>query len=92
MKKIMSFSMAALVVMGAILVSCAKNEIAEPEPKIEQEQEIEDNIVTVTTTIGLGENDATKALAIDYGAKTLTKTFAVGEQVALSYKNTSDND
>lgn len=93
MKKIMNFSMAALVVMGAILAGCSKNEAAEPEREIEQEleqePEIEDNIVTVTTTIGLGENDATKALAIDYDAKTLTKTFAVGDEVALVYENTS---
>ena len=94
MKKIMSFSMAALVAMGAILASCAKNEVAGPEPEIEKEQEpgteIKDNILTVTTIIGLGENDATKALSIDYEAKTLTKTFADDDQVALVYENTSD--
>ena len=89
MKKILNFSIAALVAMGTILSACTREEVAEPEQELEQEQVIEDNIVTVTTTIGLGENDATKALDIDYGAKTLTKTFAVGEQVALSYENTS---
>ena len=89
MKKIMNFSMAALVVMCAILAGCTKNEVLEREPELEQETEIEDNIVTVTTTIGLGENDATKALSIDYDAKTLTKTFAVGETMAIVYTNTS---
>ena len=82
MKKMMSFSMATLVAMGAILSGCAKNGAAEPE--------IKDNIVTVTTTIGLGENDATKALDIDYVNKKVTKTFAEGDQVALEYSNESD--
>jgi len=94
MKKNMSFSMAAIVAMGAILASCAKIEVAGPEPEIEKEQEpgteIKDNILTVTTIIGRGENDATKALSIDYEAKTLTKTFADDDQVALVYENTSD--
>ena len=74
--------MAALVATGAILSGCSKKEVEEPEIRNNS-----DNIVTVTTTINLDENDATKALAIDYGAKSLTKTFAVGDQIAVIYHN-----
>ena len=81
--------MAALVATGAILSGCSKSEMEEPE--IRNNPDITDNIVTVTTTINLDENDATKALAIDYGAKTLTKTFAVGDKIAIIYQNKSGN-
>jgi len=81
--------MAALVATGAILSGCSKKEVEEPE--IRNNPDITDNIVTVTTTINLDENDATKALAIDYGAKTLTKTFAVGDKIAIIYQNKSGN-
>ena len=83
MKMMVKYDMAALVVMGAILSGCAKQEAAEPETK--------DNMVTVTTTIGLGENDATKALNIDYVNKKAEKTFGEGEQVALVYEKTDGN-
>ena len=81
--------MAALVATGAILSGCSKSEMEEPE--IRNNSDITDNIVTVTTTINLDENDATRALAIDYDAKTLTKTFAVGDKIAVIYQNTSGN-
>ena len=81
--------MAALVATGAILAGCSKSEMEEPE--IRNNSDITDNIVTVTTTINLDENDATKALAIDYDAKTLTKTFAVGDKIAIIYHNKSGN-
>ena len=81
--------MAALVATGAILSGCSKKEVEEPE--IRNNPDITDNIVTVTTTINLDENDATKALAIDYDAKTLTKTFAVGDKIAVIYHNKSGN-
>ena len=81
--------MAALVATGAILAGCSKSEMEEPE--IRNNPDITDNIVTVTTTINLDENDATKALAIDYGAKSLTKTFAVGDKIAVIYHNKSGN-
>ena len=91
MKKTMKiFSIVALVAMGAILSGCTREEAAEPELKPEQESR--ENIITVTTTIGLGENEATKALAIDYGAQTLTKTFAPGDQVALFYEQAGSDD
>ena len=81
--------MAALVATGAILSGCSKKEVEEPE--IRNNPDITDNIVTVTTTINLDENDATKALAIDYDARTLTKTFAVGDKIAVIYHNKSGN-
>ena len=80
------FSIAALVATGAILSGCSKKEVEEPEIRNNS-----DNIVTVTTTINLDENDATRALAIDYDAKTLTKTFAVGDKIAVIYHNKSGN-
>jgi hypothetical protein len=83
------FSIAALVATGAILSGCSKKEMEEPE--IRNNSDITDNIVTVTTTINLDENDATKALAIDYDARTLTKTFAVGDKIAVIYHNKSGN-
>ena len=78
--------MAALVATGAILSGCSKSELEEPGIRNNS-----DNIVTVTTTINLDENDATRALAIDYDAKTLTKTFAVGDKIAVIYQNDSGN-
>ena len=81
--------MAALVATGAILACCSKSEMEESE--IRNNPDITDNIVTVTTTINLDENDATKALAIDYDARTLTKTFAVGDKIAVIYHNKSGN-
>lgn len=78
--------MAALVATGAILSGCSKKEMEEPGIRNNS-----DNIVTVTTTINLDENDATRALAIDYGAKSLTKTFAVGDKIAIIYHNKSGN-
>ena len=81
--------MAAIVATGAILSGCSKSEMEEPE--IRNNPDITDNIVTVTTIINLDENDATRALAIDYGAKSLTKTFAVGDKIAVIYHNKSGN-
>ena len=90
MKKTMNFCIAAIVAMGAILSGCTREEATEPELK--PEQETRDKIVTVTTTIGLGENEATKALAVDYDAQILTKTFAPGDQVALFYEQEGSTD
>ena len=78
--------MAALVVMGAILTSCAKSEI---ELTIGNTPEVvepvaDDNIVVCTTTVSF-DSDATKALTEDG-----VKTFAAGDMIAVIYKNTSD--
>ena len=87
MKKITNIGMAALVAMGMLGTSCNKVESQEMETPATPK----DNIVTLTTTVGFAETD-TKALAIDYTAKTLTKTFAVGEQVVLTYEDQDGNN
>lgn len=70
-------SMAALVVMGAILAGCVKE-----TPAAEEE-----NIVTLSVSVGLPEDESTKALNIDYVNKTVVKTFAEGETIAVIYKS-----
>ena len=74
MKKTMRFlSIAALAFMGAIIISCSKENNV---PK-------QGNVVKLTATVGL-DGGATKALTSDG-----VKTFAVGDQIAVVYKNTS---
>jgi len=78
-------SMAALALVGAVVTGCSSDDNLADEQPAKQ-----DNIVTVTTTVGLDDVDGTtRALAIDYDARTVTKTFAVGDQVTLAYENTS---
>lgn len=78
MKQTMNYlSMAALVVMGAILAGCAKETPAAEE----------DKIVTLSVSVGLPEDESTKALEIDYVNKTVVKTFAEGETIAVIYKS-----
>ena len=78
MKQTMNYlSMAALVVMGAILAGCVKE-----TPAAEEE-----NIVTLSVSVGLPEDESTKALDIDYVNKTVVKTFAEGETIAVIYKS-----
>ena len=90
MKKTMNYlSMAALALVGAVMTGCSSDDnIASNQQPAKQ-----DNIVTVTTTIGLGgDNATTRALNIDYTNKKAVKTFAVGDQVALKYYNTSGEE
>ncbi len=78
MKKILS--MAALALMGAVMTGCSSEDnIDNP-----QQPEYKDNIVTLTTTVGLDGGAATRAL--DASGH---KTFAVGDQIAVVYENTS---
>lgn len=70
-------SMAALVVMGAIMAGCVKETPAAEE----------DKIVTLSVSVGLPEDESTKALNIDYINKTVVKTFAEGETIAVIYKS-----
>ena len=90
MKQTMKYlSMAALVVMGAILASCSKKEIVDPkeetpevvDPVGPEEPAIEDNIVVCTTTVSF-DTDGTKALT-EHGVK----TFAEGDAIVVIYKN-----
>ncbi|MBO4692609.1 MAG: hypothetical protein J5604_07555 [Bacteroidales bacterium] len=72
-------SIATLVTVGAMTMSCNKiDEGAEPQQ--------EDNIVTLTTTVGFDKGATTRALS-----STGEKTFAAGDQIAVIYKNTSNN-
>ena len=72
--------MAALAVVGAILMGCAGEDMANEAPQAKS-----GNKVIQTTTISLGGSAGTRAL--DANGK---KTFAVGDQIAIFYKNTSD--
>ena len=81
MKTMKNFlSMAALALVGAMTVSCSSDDNIIDQP---QQQEVtKNNVVTLTTTVGLGGDDATRALT-----STGVKTFAEGEKMALRYKN-----
>ena len=72
--------MAALAVVGAILMGCAGEDMANEAPQAKS-----GNKVIQTTTISLGGSAGTRALDADG-----KKTFAVGDQIAIFYKNTSD--
>ena len=90
MKKTIKFlSMAALALVGAMTAGCSSDDNIISQP---QQPENKNNVVTLTTTVGFDEATAgtTRALAIDYDAKTLTKTFAAGDQIAVVYENTSN--
>ena len=79
MKKTMRFlSLAALALVGAVMTGCSNEDDFTVEP------ENKSNIVTLTTTVGIGGGAETRALAADG-----TKTFAAGETMAVIYKNTS---
>lgn len=80
MKKFLS--MAALVVMGAIMTGCTSDDSIIDEP---QQPANKSNVVTLTTTVSMDGGAQTRALAADG-----TKTFAVGDKIAVVYENTSD--
>lgn len=91
MKKMMTLlSMIALAFVGTMMIGCSNKEydIEQPEQPVGSR-----NAITLTTTISLPDaetdTDETKALGIDYVNKKLSKTFKVGEQVALIYKKTN---
>lgn len=71
--------MAALAVAGAILTGCSSEDVANEAPQAKS-----GNKVIQTTTISLGGGAGTRALDADG-----KKTFAVGDQIAIYYKNTS---
>ena len=84
MKTMKFFSMAALALMGAVMTACS----SEDNLAGNQQPAKQDNIVTVTTTIGLGGGDATtRALSA-----TGVKTFEVGDQIALFYVQNGSSD
>lgn len=75
-------SMAALLVVGAIMTGCSSDDnIDNP-----QQPANNDNVVTLTATVGFEANAGTRAIDGTTGAK----TFEAGKQIAVIYKNTSD--
>ena len=88
MKKTIKYlSMAALAIVGAMTAGCTSDDNAIDMP---QQPENQTNVVTLTTTVGFDEatGGTTRALDINYTDKKLTKTFAVGDQIAVVYENT----
>ena len=82
MKQTMKYlSIAALVVVGANMMSCNKVELSTEQL---QEDKTTSNVVTLTTTVGLDGGATTRALTAGG-----VKTFAESETMALIYKNTS---
>ena len=67
----------ALLVMGALISGCAA--------EVEDVQPTTNGTVTMKTTISLSEHASTRALT-----EAGVKTFAAGDQIAVIYKNTSD--
>ena len=84
MKTMKFFSMAALALMGAMITGCS----SEDNLAGNQQPAKQDNIVTVTTTIGLGGGDATTRALSAIGVK----TFAEGDQIALFYVQNGSSD
>ena len=86
MEKTMRFlSIAALALVGAVMTGCSSedNFIGQPQQQVADNG----NVVTVTATVGLGEQAGTRKLTID-GSKGV-KTFAEGDQIAVIYENES---
>lgn len=89
MKKMMTLlSVIALAFVGTMMMGCANKEYDIEQPEQSEQPVGSENVITLTTTINLPDTD-TKGLDIDYVNKNLSKTFKVGEQVALIYKKTN---
>ena len=75
-------NIAALALMGAMMTGCSSEDNV-----IDKWQQVEkkDNVVTLTTTVGFNEAATTRAL--DASGH---KTFAKDDQIAVIYKNTSN--
>lgn len=83
-KKTMRFlSMAALALVGAVMTGCTSDDGIVDEP---QQPANNDQVVTLTTTVGFDGGDA-QTRALTAGG---VKTFAAGDQIAVIYKNTSN--
>ena len=83
MKKTFRFlSMAALLVVGAIMTGCSNDDnIDNP-----QQPTNKDNVVTLTATVSLDGGAGTRAINPTSGAK----TFESGKQIAVIYKDEYD--
>jgi len=92
MKTIKFLSMAALVLMGAIMISCSSDDDNQQQPVNKK------NIVTLRTTISMDnlgedsdENEGVNHRALTWhmdGTK-LVKRFKAGDQIAVIYTNTN---
>ena len=83
MKNTMRYlSMAALALVGALTAGCSSDDNIVEQP---QQPDNKSNVVTLTTTVGFDASAGTRALT-----STGVKTFAVGDQIAVIYKNTID--
>lgn len=84
MKKTFRFlSMAALLVVGAIIIGCSSDDnIDNP-----QQPTNKDNVVTLTATVSFEANAGTRAIDGASGAK----TFESGKQIAVFYEDASGN-
>ena len=83
MKKTFRFlSMAALLVVGAIMTGCSNEDNIDNQ----QQSTSKDNVVTLTATVSLDGGAQTRAITPSTGAK----TFESGNQIAVIYKNTSN--
>jgi len=84
--------MATLALVGTVLTGCTMDDNIIEQP---QQPENKTNVVTLTTTVsfddGTEAGGTTRALAIDFEKKTAEKTFAVGEAMAIVYKNNKGN-
>lgn len=83
MKKTFRFlSMAALLVVGAIMTGCSSDDnIDNP-----QQPANKDNVVTLTATVSLDGGAGTRAI----DGTTGVKTFETGKQIAVIYKDTDN--
>lgn len=85
MEKTMKFlSMAALALMGVVMTGCSSDSdelLSEP-----QQPENKDKVETLTTTVSFNDGVAATRALTEGGVK----TFAVGDQIAVAYKNSQD--
>ena len=85
-KKTMKFlSMAAVALFGAIISGCSNDDDAILDIPQQPEQQI--NTVTLTTTVSLDTDNATTRALTEGGEK----TFAVGDQIAVGYRNSTSS-
>lgn len=88
MKTMKFLGMAILAVVGAVIAGCSSDDsFTETTP---QQPANTDNIVTLTTTVGFDDSETVAAPTSRALAPDGTKTFAVGDKLAVVYTNTSN--
>ena len=77
-------STAALALVGAVMAGCSNDDNVQQSPN-------NDKVITLTTTLSLDNDDATnRAIAVDFGNKKATKTFAEGDMIVVFYKDANN--